>query len=170
MWNICFYLIIWCVKTVKLISVDVWPYTTFFNTSCTLCSAGKGRAKARGAHMTLNHILYGFRPVSLSLFSPLSICWAKNTHTLTRVNPTGKVGVRFTLSSKINDTSNVADGCNQKFKQQAASLSLSLFFFPPWLAIAKESCNSVRCVRPGLCVSLSYHHLICSSLISYRKS
>lgn len=33
---------------------------------------------------------------------------------------------RFTLSLKINDTSNVADGCNQKFKQ-AAWLSLSLF-------------------------------------------
>lgn len=125
--------------------------------------------KGRGRPWALvwqSAIAYGFRPVSLSLFSPFPFCWAENTCTHTET-PKGESWERFTLSLKINDTSNDADGCNQKFKRQAASLSLSPFFSA---AIAKESCNSVRCERPGLCVSLSYHHLICSSPISYHKS
>lgn len=51
------------------------------------------------------------------------------THIHTRAHtrkPHRESRVGFTLSLIINDTSNVADGCNQKFKQQAASLSLSV--------------------------------------------
>lgn len=60
---------------------------------------------------------------------PPSVCRAKNRRTRSRSHtrkPHRESRLGFTLPLKMNDTSNVADGCNQKFKQQAASLSLSV--------------------------------------------
>lgn len=52
--------------------------TQHFNTCCTLCSAGEDRQRP-GASIWQSTTANEFRPVSPSL-SPLSICWAKNTH------------------------------------------------------------------------------------------
>lgn len=86
------------------------------------------KAEKGQGHTRQPATLYGFRPVSVSLFSP-SVCRAKNRRTHSRSHthqPHRESRIGFTLSLKINDTSNDADGCNQKFKQQAASLSLSV--------------------------------------------
>lgn len=131
------------------------PHTTFQQQ--LEAERGRGHCNDRPT------ILHGSRPVS-PLFVFHSLSWTHtHTHsgTHTCVNPTGKSRVRFTLSLKINDTSNAADGCNQKFKQQAASLCLSLFFHPLSLFLSllllPSRAATVWLCKAGACV---FHYLI----------
>lgn len=82
--------------------------------------------KARGTHDTQPHCMGSDLSPFLCFpppFAELKTDVHARAHTHTQTHRESRIG--FTLSLKINDTSNVADGCNQKFKQQAASLSLS---------------------------------------------
>lgn len=83
--------------------------------------------KARGTHDTQPDCMGS--DLSPFLCFPPPFAELKNTRARSRSHthkPHRESRIGFTLSLKINDTSNVADGCNQKFKQQAASLRLSV--------------------------------------------
>lgn len=76
-------------------------------------------------HLIDKHTLWVQTCLPFSVFPTTTICVAYTLNLMSK--PHWESRVRFTLPSKINDTSNIADGCNQIFKQQAASLSPSLF-------------------------------------------
>jgi len=93
--------------------------TQHFNTSC---SEGHGHSNDSQPYSNGSDL-----SPFLCFPPPFHLRSSKNTCTLKLMSKLHwESRERFTLPLKINDTGKIADGCNQKFKQQAASLSLSL--------------------------------------------
>lgn len=94
MWNICFYLMTGydttrfsrAALTESRETIFRWSsdLTQHFNTSCTLCSAGKRQSKARGTRMTVDHTVWVQTCLSFFVF-PLPFAELK-THALTHTH------------------------------------------------------------------------------------